>query len=71
LAEILVGRKAICAYLQISWSTVLKWIKYRDFPVLREKGCEPILNIEAVKQWETQRRLNLKKRPKNPGGQGS
>ena len=62
MAEILVGRKAICNYLQVSWSTVKNWIKTRDFPVLQETGRQPILMVDAMIKWETERRESLKKR---------
>lgn len=38
-ADILVGMKAICAFLRMSDATVLKWLReYDDFPVKKNGG---------------------------------
>lgn len=63
IMALLVGRKAICARLGVSWGTVRNWIRQREFPVLQESGRQPILSTVAMEEWERSRRLAGKKKP--------
>ena len=58
MSHILIGRKAICAYLGVCWTTVRKWIKKRDLPVLQEEGCPPSLHTAELEEWHRKRRCS-------------
>ena len=49
---LLVGRKAICQFLGISWPTVVKWIRKKGLPVVREPGMPPILSTVHAQAWQ-------------------
>jgi len=51
--EFLVGRKAICDYLGMSWRTVLRWKKRYGFGSLLMTNINgyPVLIKSEVKQW--------------------
>jgi len=57
---LLIGRKAICNHLKVSWTTIRKWISVRHLPVVQEKGMPPMLSTIHLHEWQDQR-LNPKK----------
>ena len=61
--QVYVGRKAICEALGVSsWTTVKKWIRQRDLPVLQEPGFRPSLHREHLHRWHRERWKNSQKR---------
>lgn len=51
----LTGRKAICAFMGVSWTTVKRWIKCRGLPVVQERGMQPTLLDTHVREWQDKR----------------
>lgn len=51
--EFLVGRKAICGYLGMSWRTVLRWKKKYGFGglLLSDINGDPVLIKSEAKRW--------------------
>jgi len=63
---LLIGRKAICNNLGISWDTVRKWMRLHGFPVVQQPGMPPMLSTIHLHQWQDER-LHNKKGPDFPG----
>lgn len=62
--EFLVGRKAICDYLGMSWRTVLRWKKYYGMGPLfmHNINGDPILIKSELRLWLVYYNDALKKR---------
>jgi len=60
--RLLIGRKEICQYLGLSWSTVKNWAKRYNLPVVfGAPGASPTLHTRCLYEWE-QSRLKAQKR---------
>lgn len=56
MTKLIVGRKAICQFLgNISWPTVLKWIRKKGLPVVQENGMPPTLLTSHAEAWQEKR----------------
>jgi transposase len=52
---ILIGRKAICSHLGLTWQTVLKWKKRWKLPICQENGRPPSLSLTELAAWHKKR----------------
>jgi phage terminase Nu1 subunit (DNA packaging protein) len=48
---LLIGRKAICNWLGVSWQTVRRWKHQHGFPLIQRRGMRPMLHKDLVRTW--------------------
>ncbi|MFP3869238.1 MAG: hypothetical protein ACLFUU_13980 [Desulfobacteraceae bacterium] len=51
MGRILYGRKDICNYLGVSWSTVKRWKRKKGFPLIQPPGLRPMVHTMFILAW--------------------